>query len=292
MATAAANDGPDFAPGDSITLNPNDIELGERLRPIDNAWATAIGQSMQRDGQIHEVSVRPLPSGGWLLVGAGGHRVTGARLAGIPIEAKVLLIDDDTARRREAAENLFRRANDPIERAEAIAELVRLHRERAGIEEAGRRDVRTPKRLRDEVDDHMETISMCYGWSEEIGAEIGLTGRTIRNDLFLYRGLLPSVVQRLRVARHSALKNASQLRALAKLGPDQQRAAADLMIECAHSLSDAIAKIVHRPRPSAEDKRLSAFIGTFNRMTLAEQRGALSHLAGMIPAPWKLVEDK
>jgi hypothetical protein len=27
-------------------------------------------------------------------------------------------------------------------------------------------------------------------------------------------------------------------------------------------------------------------------MSLAEQRGALVHLAGMLPAPFKLVEDK
>jgi hypothetical protein len=43
---------------------------------------------------------------------------------------------------------------------------------------------------------------------------------------------------------------------------------------------------------SAEDKRLSTFIGTFARMSLAEQRGALAQLAGMLPAPFKLVEDK
>jgi hypothetical protein len=48
------------------------------------------------------------------------------------------MFDEDVRRRREAAENLFRRANDPLERAEAIAELVRLQRERAGIDEAER----------------------------------------------------------------------------------------------------------------------------------------------------------
>jgi hypothetical protein len=43
---------------------------------------------------------------------------------------------------------------------------------------------------------------------------------------------------------------------------------------------------------SAEDKRLSAFIGSFQRMSLAERRGALAQLAGLLPAPFKLVEEK
>jgi ParB family chromosome partitioning protein len=292
MATAAAF--PLVDPGEIVSLDPNDVELGERLRPIDAAWATAIGQSMKRDGQIHAVDVRQLP-GGWELAGAGGHRVTGARLAGIPIDVRVVAFDQSFARRREVAENLFRRANNPIERAEALAELVRLHRERAGVDEAGRRDARTPKRLRDEVADHMETISMCYGWSDEIGAEIGLTGRTVRNDLFLYRSLQPSVVALLREHRHPVLKNAAQLRSLAKLETAEQAFTARQLVT---GLAKSVNEAIQRSRGSnsvtrtPEDKRLATFIGTFARMSLTEKRGALAQLAGMLPAPFKLVEEK
>jgi hypothetical protein len=99
------------------------------------------------------------------------------------------------ARRREAAENLFRRANDPIERAEAIAELVRLHRDRAGIEaNADHRAQSMPKRLRAEAEGTCDTMSHVYGWSDEIGAELGFSKRTVQRDLFLYRSLKPSVV--------------------------------------------------------------------------------------------------
>lgn len=297
MATAVA-----FAPadpGDVIPLDPNEIDLGERLRPIDSAWATAIGQSMKQDGQIHTVDVRWLGDR-WQLAGAGGHRVTGARIAGIAIDVRVVEFDQDTSRRREAVENLLRRANDPVERAEAIAELVRLQRERAGNDEAGRRDARTPKRLRDDVNDHMETISMCYGWSDEVGAEIGLTGRTIRNDLFLYRSLRPSVVQRLREKRHPVLKNAAQLRTLAKLDPSEQdRVVLRLLgqitgLGAAKSVNEAIRQVAgsNSVARTAEDKRLCTFIGAFQRMGLAERKGALAQLAGMLPAPFKLVEDK
>jgi ParB family chromosome partitioning protein len=280
-------------PGEVVSLDPHELDLGERLRPIDTAWATAIGQSMKRDGQIHAVDVRWTDQR-WQLAGAGGHRVTGARLAGIPIEARVVEYDQAFARRREAAENLFRRANDPIERAEAIAELVRLHRERAGIEAADHRDQSMPKRLRAEAEGTLEIVSNVYGWSEEIGAEIGFTGRTVRNDLFLYRSLQPSVVHELREAKHPVLKNAAQLRALAKLDPARQARAAGKLLAGAKSVSEAIRALAgsNSIARSTEDKRLSAFIGAFQRMGLAEKRGALEQLAGMLPTPFKLVEDK
>ena len=36
------------------------------------------------------------------------------------------------------------------------------------------------------------------------------------------------------------------------------------------------------------NRRLSAFIGAFNRMGLAEKRGALAMLADILPAGWSL----
>lgn len=277
-----------------IPLDPNAIELGERLRPIDTAWATAIGQSMKREGQIHAVDVRRI-DGGWQLAGAGGHRVMGARLAGIAIEAKVVMFDQDVARRREAAENLFRRANDPLERAEAIAELVRLHRENAGIEEAAHRASSAPKALKDEVKGTCDTMSHVYGWGDEVASELGFSKRTVQRDLFLYRSLQPSVIQHLREGKHPVLKNAAQLRALAKLAPaEQARAAGKLLAGAAKSVSEAIRLVQgsNSVMQSAEDRRLSAFLGAFARMGLSEKRGALAQLAGMIPAPFQLVEAK
>lgn len=291
MATVAAF--PPADPGDVIPLDPNEIDLGERLRPIDQAWATAIGQSMQRDGQIHTVDVR-WTGEQWQLAGAGGHRVTGARLAGIPIDCRVVLFSQDVSRRREAAENLFRRANDPLERAEAIAELVRIHREQAGIEAIDHREQSMPKRLRAEAEGTLEIVSNVYGWSEEIGAQIGFTGRTVRNDLFLYRGLRPSAVALLRECRHPVLKNAAQLRALAKLDGVDQQLVANLLRQGAKSVSSALGTLrgSNSVARSAEDKRLSTFIDSFSRMSLTEKRGALAQLAGLLPAPFKLVEDK
>ena len=306
MATAA-NARDLINPGDIVSLDPNEIDLGERLRPIDEAWATAIGQSMKREGQIHLVDVRPAANGGWELAGAGGHRVTGARIAGIPIDAKVVMFGEDVGRRREAAENLFRRANDPLERAEAIAELARLHRESAGAEETARREKSVPKSLvkgvKEEADGTLAIVANVYGWSKEIAAEVGFAERTIRNDLLLYRGLRPSVVQLFRENRHPVLKNASQLRQLAKLPPsEQERVAARMTLRQAQGdRSDralTVSQAIQLERGSnsaglsAEQKRLATFIGTFKRMSLSEKKGTLAHLAGMLPAGFRLAEGE
>jgi len=292
MATAPANDEPAmYAPGDIIPLDPNAIDLGERLRPIDMAWAAWIGQSMKVDGQIHAVEVKRTADGGWILAGAGGHRVTGARLAGIAIEAKIVMFGKDVARRREVIENLIRRANDPIERAEAIAELARLHRERAGLAEAQRRERHAGRKpgndfqvskglsraVKQEAEGTLEIVSNVYGFTEELGAELGCTGRTIRNDLLLYRGLRPSVIALFRENRHPVLKNAAQLRQLAKLEPSVQERVAARMIDQGYgapkSVSQAVELVKGRNRPleTAESKRFNTIIGTLQRMSTVER---------------------
>jgi hypothetical protein len=92
---------------------------------------------------------------------------------------------------------------------------------------------------------------------------IGLSRRTIQYDLFLYRSLQPSVVALLRDHRHPVLKNAAQLRVLAKLAPSEQAFAAR---QLANGLAKTANEAIRRSRGSnsvtrsAEDKRLSAFL--------------------------------
>jgi hypothetical protein len=140
-----------------------------------------------------------------------------------------------------------------------------------------------------------DTMSHIYGWTDEVAAELGFSKRTIQRDLFLYRGLRPSVIELLREKRHPILKNAAQLRGLAKLEPAEQ---AFVARQLATGLAKSVNEAIQRSRGSnsvtrsVEEKRLSAFLDTFNRMSLTEKRGALAQLAGMIPAPFKLVEVK
>ncbi|WP_242415054.1 ParB/RepB/Spo0J family partition protein [Sphingomonas panni] len=296
QATNVANDDAPQVAGEILLLDPREIIIGERLRKIDTVWAEALGKSMQRDGQIHPIDVCQI-DGRWHLAGPGGHRLTGAIAAGIPVEAREVSSDAQSRRRREAVENVLRRDNDPVERATAIAELVRLHKMRVGIDPtrsgaAIAADVRWQKAVAAEAADANDTMSLAYGWSQEVAEQIGFTKRTVERDLMLYRRLKPSLVEQLRIARHPILSNATQLRTLAKLeGAEQVRAVGLLLSGEARAIGDAVKVVQNRPAPDRGAKLLSAFLGAFERMTLSERKGALETLRPMLPAGFSLGGD-
>jgi hypothetical protein len=279
--------------GEILLIPVSQIERGERMRPIDTVWATALGQVMRREGQRTPIEVCRMPRAEVWTIVAGGHRHAAAQRADIAYLRAIVVSAADVDRRMgEVSENLWRRDLEPIDRAAFIAELVSLHKARAGIDPAkdGRAisaNVRWQRAVTTEADDATETISIAYGWSDEIGAQLGFTGRTIRNDLMLFRRLAPSLVERLRAVRHPVATNATQLRALAKLDEPRQRQVVDLLLHPTmptRNVGDALRTIEQRPAPDAEAKRLSAFIGAFQRMGLAEKKGALEQLRGLLPA--------
>ena len=299
--TVEANSTPDELEADPLAdfvlVRTDQIDRTDRLRPIDDLWAEALGQVMLREGQRTPIEVCRLPgSTRWTLV-SGGHRHAGAEMAGIAyLRAEIVSAGRDDRRMREVSENLWRRDLDPIDRAAFMAELVDIKRRAAGLD-AAKREASVPKRwqraISEEADTTLETISNVYGWSDELGAELGFTGRTIRNDLMLYRRLTPSVVELLRGVRHPVATNASQLRALAKLEPDEQTQVARILARAdgVKTVAAAIAGLGSaKPPTDPEAKRLSAFLGAFGRMSLAEKKGALAHLAGMLPAEFALTD--
>lgn len=278
MATAAANDGeqPDVV-GQIVLLKPDDIEVGPRLRPVDPVWAAALGGIMKAEGQQTPIEVCRLPGRAKFTLVVGAHRRAGAEIKGLWLRAEVVTNDAAERKLREASENLHRRDLNPIERAAHVAELVARHRARAGIEETDRRNRQVPfsKALREEADDNMEIISMSYGWSEEVAADLGVTSRTIRNDLYLYRRLAPSLIDRLRSARHAILGNAGQLRALAKLATDdlQRRVVEALLAGKAKNVAGAVIAIgaSSKRAEDPEDKRFRTVIGAIARMARTER---------------------
>lgn len=294
---------------DFVLVPTAEIELGERLREIDPVWASALGQVMKREGQRTPIEVCRLPGKSIYTVVSGGHRFVGAREAGIVyLRAEIVSADRTDRRLREISENLWRRDLQPIDRAAFIAELVTVRRLMAGLEAVAHRDasVKLPlrKRIDAEAGETLETISNVYGFTEEVGAELGLTGRTIRNDLMLYRGIAPSQIERLRVARHPSMGNATQLRALAKLDPVSQNKVVDLLVWPGASLNygqpSTIADAIKHPlgpkpakaKSTAGDKHLTAFLGAFQRMGLPEKKAALSALHAQLPKGFRIVEGE
>jgi hypothetical protein len=280
-----------------LLIETGRIAVGERLRDIDPVWAEALGQVMLREGQRTPIEVCRLPGQShWTLV-AGAHRHAGAEAVGIEyLRAIVVTANRDERRQREISENLWRKDLEPIDRAAFIAELVAIRKRSAGIEADSARVRHVPKNLvivtKSEIDaeaqDTLDTISNVYGWSEEIAAQLGFSGSTVRRDLFVYRRLAPSLVQQLRTAGHPAARNATHLRSLAKLTDDEQaRAVAMLLDGDAATVPDAVRAV--RPKAetaSASDSKLrSRILGTLQRMS-ARERLALCqdpHFHQMLP---------
>lgn len=289
--------------GEIVLLDPALIDATDRLRPIDPVWAEALGGIMAAEGQRTPIEVCRLPGKAGFRLVTGGHRHAGAKLKGLMLRAEIVDNDATDRRLREISENLHRRDLDPIDRATFVAELVDVHKARAGInrEQDGRAasaNARWQKVIQAEAEDTNDTMSFVYGWSDRVADQLGFSKRTVERDLLLIRRIPASVIDALRRADHPVLRNGGQLRALAKLDDSAQRKVLGLLLH--HdmqiagapfsSVSAAVAAMADKQAPSPDAKRLSAFIGSFGRMALAEKKGALSHLAGMLPAGWSLGE--
>lgn len=272
---------------DSVYLLPLDtIAVGQRLRPIDPDWAEALGGIMRQDGQHTpiEVCLNPNKMSGrtWALV-AGGHRLEGARLAGLAyVKAIIIKADDAETHMREVSENLWRRDLAPIERATFVAKLHELLKVRDGVDPArpGRAisaDLRWQQAAKADAADANVTMTIAYGWTDEIAEKIGLSKETVFRDLALHRRLLPAVAEQLR--GHPIAANAGQLRALAKLDPARQREAAGLIADgTAKNVSGALAILDQKTDKTPAEKSLNAFYGAWARMSYRDRVGALAKI--------------
>lgn len=295
MATAPAAQ-PLRITGTVYAIPVMDIDVGERLRPIDPAWAAALGQVIAREGQRTPIEVVNYKGKGhwdYTLV-AGAHRLAAMALINQPtIEAIIVDATGIDRRMREVSENLWRRGLDPLDRAAFVAELHQLLRASMGVAaDASPQSIaaqaRWKKVLSDDAVDASDIVSDAYGFTETIGSQLGLDQRTIRRDLLLHRRLVPMNLARLRAAGHAVLTKATQLRALAMLDPTEQASATSFLLAGAKSVSEALGQMRGKVAKTAEEARLSAFFGSFARMSLTEKKGALAQLAGMLPAGWAL----
>jgi len=291
MATAPANDTLQFEQVDDTGfVRVEDVEVGKRLRSVDPVWADALGSAMLREGQATPIVICRLPGQPkWMLV-AGAHRLEGARLHGIEqLKAEIISARVGERAQREISENLWRRGLDPLERAAFIAKQVEIIKIRKGIDpEQDIRSVAAQVRwnrargaaVKAEAADASEIFSHAYGWSDEIAEKLGVSAKTVTNALALYRQIPPSAASRLRAAKHPIIDNASELSKLAKLTDEELDAVVDLLIAGrAKRVAEAKALVSGKHDTSSpEDKRLSTFVGTFQRMTLSERHGALQQL--------------
>lgn len=233
----------------------------------------------------------------WTLLD-GLHRVTAFRESGRD-EIEALVHDNSTltARTVELQRNLFATDLPPFEKAKHIAELYYLERVKRGLDEGDdpRRLGGRPTKALKEAELETCALSAQVSLSGAVGRSIGLEKRQIQKYLTIYRILAPAVAEKLERFRLDL--PLAQLMLLAKQLPAKQLEIVDrLLIPLDHPdpamlarrVKTVAAALPSRPK-SAGDKALSAFIGNFARMSLAEKKGALETLARSMPAGFKIV---
>lgn len=260
------------------------IDVGERLRAVDPDWAAALAVSIEKDGLVHPVMLRPLPGGRLRLV-VGAHRLAAHRVLGWPeIEAEIVDMDAVTARSRQVAENVMRRELSPLDRAAFIAELYEVEKVRSGWEEDQSQQAFAISRRWSK--DTAAKIAAVSGLQALVSEKVGLSERAIRYDLSLFRDLAPAV--RALLATHPVAENASQLRLLARSG-EQLRIAQLLVDGKAADVGKALDLINPRAPVTPQAKTFSAFVGAWSRMGVVEQRQALKWLAAeRLPKGFKI----
>jgi ParB family chromosome partitioning protein len=104
------------------------IHAGERLREVkDEAVQELVASIKQLGGLMQPITVRPAEKKGEYLLVAGAHRLAAyQRLGYVSIPAVVTTGDETKAKMREIAENLHRAELTVQERADQIAEWIKL----------------------------------------------------------------------------------------------------------------------------------------------------------------------
>ncbi|CAD7055274.1 transcriptional regulator [Pseudorhizobium halotolerans] len=194
------------------------IHIGERLRPIDQAYVEVIAASMSQRGQISPIMIRKTPAKGkgatpYTLV-AGGYRITAATLLGwTEIDAIVVEADGLEAQLLEISENLYRNELNPLDRAIFVMKYRELWEEQHGKITAGGDQKSKP---------HDADLIFAPGRevAKQVQERLGISSDKYERAVRIGRNMHPTLRQALRGTE--AEHDQSKLLKLAKLPADEQ----------------------------------------------------------------------
>lgn len=304
----ATKSAPDVEAQGVLILDPNDIEVVDRIGFYHELKAVAFGRLIARDGQRTPISVVRQTKGDkpWRLV-AGRHRLEGIKLEGLPfVKAVEEHGNPEDLREYEASENLHRRPLPPIERAMFVQALcesanLKLAREHGDLSQqklaikarwarvkAG--EVRAEQALQEEADDTADKMSAVYGWQDAAADALGLDKRTVRRALALYRLLVepfPELAEPL--ARHPIVgENASQLQLICDVRDESQRRKVIEAVIADPNLEADAARIqvgVDRdagPAPTKDQKFTNTVVDSWGRLSIPAKRDFLPQFLGLL----------
>lgn len=314
---------PVLAQAQLLEIAPADVMIPERIGFLHEDKAAALGRLMAVDGQRDPIKVtRNLPSKAiadvvaegkkpWKLV-TGMHRLTGAAMEGITVFAIEVSGKAEDLADLEASENLHRRPLGPIERAKFTAALVtaaqeRIAREHGELDQYQRGAKARWDRvkhgeeladgaLRDETEDACAKIAQAYSWEESVGEALGMSRRTIHNDLALYRLIIqpfPDLAEAL--AKHPVVgENGSQLKAITQVKDEglRRKVIEALLADPEIGVEDAkIAAGLEGFRPDAtpvaHQKHMDAVTNNWKRLSVPQQRQFLPKFVELLTPEMK-----
>ena len=194
------------------------IDVGERLRQIDMDYAMLLAQSMSEVGQLQAIEIRPKNGGRYDLV-SGGHRYTAAGINGLlEIRAEIVKSSDLEAELRQIDENLIRHDLNPLDRSTFLARrqelFIQLHPETA--------QGKAGAKARWDANDKLSFAS-------DVAAKMGVSPRDIQRSIARFTKIAPDV--RDKIAGTWVSRKGSELDALARLGPQEQRKVVKLLLQ-------------------------------------------------------------
>lgn len=297
-----------------LELSPDHVDEGERIGFLHEDKAAALGRLMAVDGQrdpIKVVANKGNPDKPWRLV-TGMHRLIGARIECLTVFAIEVSGKPEDLADLEASENLHRRPLAPIERAKFTAALVqaaqeRLARERGGLkqqqlairarwERVKGGETRVEAALTEETEYAVQRLHSVYNWEESVGEALGMSRRSIHNDLQLYRLIIEPFQQLAeRLSNHPVIgENASALREIAQVKDEGlRRQVIEALLDDEHldlDMAKAAAGI-ERPSgaaPAGDLKFVNQVVGGLSRLSATAQK----HHLDVIVRSLKSVEVK
>jgi ParB family transcriptional regulator, chromosome partitioning protein len=259
----------------NVDIVPLDqIEVGDRLRSVDEDWVALIAASMREHGQRAPLEVRKIGRGGKFALISGAHRLAALR----EIEADtavcvVLKASDLEAQLLEIDENLFRRELSPLDRSTFLATRKEVY------------EALHPETKHGAAPNGGKVLKLedfAASFSEETAARLGISRQTIERSVARYRNIVADVRQK--IAGTWLADSGSQLDELARLTPGQQRQVADFALQWpgVRKVSEIIRQIERRPAPKPATT-LEKFLGLWRKANKQERQQIIDHLAPEFP---------
>lgn len=243
----------------------------DRARVLDLNWVEALAQIIESQGLTNAITVRQYNDK--IILVSGAHRLAAFKQLGrSTIPARISSAENDNdAKLEEVMENLGRNELNALDRCHHLYDLKtvyeKLHPETKHGGDRGNQytGAKTGKRQTLPLDTEQPEL---FGFSRRIAEKIGLSDRSIRMAVAIWKGL--SVASRRRLENTWIATNQSNLKILSEQTPVNQDKILDLMLVepvQANSVIDALTIINNGRLPDGQEKRFQALSNKLSHLT-------------------------